>query len=101
MTKRKTLREKSRKPDSSTLPITLELLGDDVAVVGEHKVQANAPIMEMCDLLVKCGVNPLRPVHVYRDGKHVLSSSEIGRVASLRVSTSATGTPIFLKAPKR
>jgi len=72
-------------------------LGDDCCRCQEidAAVTANAPVLAMCRQLLATGVDPDRPLRVYRRGALALKVRSIREGARLTVKIAGNGTPIF------
>lgn len=79
-----------------------ELYGDDLCTAEGHRVQAYAPVLAMCRLLIKHGVDPSTPLEVYRGPTPALHVRTIGEGARLAVGDGEFGRPRFrLYIPRR
>src|SRR6516162_508718 len=77
--------------------VIAELVGDDCCRCQEidAAVTANAPVLAMCRQLLATGVDPDRPLRVYRRGALALKVRSIREGARLTVKIAGNGTPIF------
>lgn len=58
--------------------IVATLYGADVCFAEGQEVTGQAPALAMCHLLVAMGYDPLRPMHVFRDGELAMTIKSIG-----------------------
>jgi hypothetical protein len=80
---------------TATEPIRAELIGSDTCTALGISATGNAPVLKLCRLLIETGHDPGSPLHVYRDATLALTVRSIGQGGALRVTTTATGKPIF------
>jgi hypothetical protein len=88
---------------TSKPPVILaELMGSDTCVCEEFELttKANAPLIELCRVLVASGVDPRSPLIAYRRDKHgkpypSLNVASIGAAARLRPASHGVGFEVL------
>jgi hypothetical protein len=78
--------------------ITAELIGNDTCTALGVTARGHAPVLRLCRLLVEGGLDPARPLLVYRGETLALRVRMIGEGAALTVRQSTTdGRPRFAR----
>src|SRR5262245_26748997 len=80
---------------TSAAAITAELIGSDQCTAIGITARAHAPPLALCRQLIEAGINPDRPLHVYRGETLALIVRSIGEGAALTVEDNRLGTPRF------
>jgi hypothetical protein len=80
------------KSEKQTEPtIRAELIGADTATAAAVTVHSASPVLVLCRKLIASGVDPAKPLHVFRGGTLVLTVRSIGLGARLRVGSHGVG----------
>jgi hypothetical protein len=81
--------------------IVAELIGSDRCTAIGITARAYAPVLALCRRLIEAGINPDRPLHVYRGDTLALTVRSIGEGARLTVQDDRLGHPRFVRSRPR
>jgi hypothetical protein len=82
---------------TSGAAIAAELTGSDRCTAIGITARGHAPVLALCRRLIEAGIDPDRPLHVYRGDTLALAVHSIGEGARLTVQDNRLGHPRFVR----
>jgi hypothetical protein len=86
---------------TSRAAIAAELIGSDRCTAIGITARAHAPVLALCRRLIEAGIDPDRPLHVYRGDTLALVVRSIAEGARLTVEDNRLGHPRFVRWRRR
>jgi len=80
---------------TSGAAIVAELTGSDRCSAMGITARGHVPVLALCRRLIEAGIDPDRPLHVYRGNTLALTVRSIAEGAALTVEDNRFGTPRF------